>query len=224
MATISEIALEDDEELVVYARIDESREIARIHRHTWSNFHYIAADDEYDTVETGSFTQFPFRLAWAITVHKSQGKSFSKVHIDLGARAFAAGQTYVALSRARSLTHLSLERHLTRSDIYVDEALIGFFAKITESGTINSDHARRKDPREIRTELADAIEKAHVMRIEYIHRNGHIGYRTIRGEGIAQKIYQREPYSALEGYCLETHKKCVFNIKNILDLSILDRS
>ncbi|MEV4776423.1 ATP-dependent DNA helicase [Microbacterium sp. LWH12-1.2] len=67
------------------------------------------------------FTQFPLRLAWAVTIHKSQGKTYERAIIDLGSGAFAPGQTYVALSRLTSLDGLYLSRALRPSDIRVDE-------------------------------------------------------------------------------------------------------
>lgn len=66
------------------------------------------------------FTQFPLRLAWAVTIHKSQGKTYERAIVDLGSGAFAPGQTYVALSRLTSLDGLYLSRPLRPSDIRVD--------------------------------------------------------------------------------------------------------
>ena len=76
-----------------------------------------------------SFTQFPLRLAWAITVHKSQGQTYNSVVIDMGRGAFVHGQTYVALSRCRSLDTLYLKRPLTFNDVIVDPAIINFMKK-----------------------------------------------------------------------------------------------
>ncbi len=74
----------------------------------------------------GSFTQYPLKLAWAMTIHKSQGKTFSNVIIDLGSGAFEFGQLYVALSRCTSLEGISLMKPVKPADIKVDERIVEF--------------------------------------------------------------------------------------------------
>lgn len=71
----------------------------------------------------GKYTQIPLTLAWAVTIHKAQGLSFDDVRVDMGRAAFAPGQAYVALSRARTLDGLSLARPLTEDDFFVDPAV-----------------------------------------------------------------------------------------------------
>jgi hypothetical protein len=76
------------------------------------------------------FTQFPLRLAWAVTIHKSQGKTYDRAIVDLGPRSFAPGQTYVALSRITELEGLYLTRPLRPSDIIVDDNVRRFMSKV----------------------------------------------------------------------------------------------
>ncbi|MCB9235002.1 MAG: AAA family ATPase [Bacteroidia bacterium] len=97
---------------------------------TWEQLNYTF-DQEKETIEsniTGTFTQFPLRLAWAITVHKSQGQTFDKVWIDLGSSAFAHGQVYVALSRCRTLEGIFLKRPIRRNEIIIDPHVANFLA------------------------------------------------------------------------------------------------
>jgi ATP-dependent DNA helicase PIF1 len=95
-------------------------------------------DDKTQTVSTdviGSFTQYPLKLAWAMTIHKSQGKQFDRVIIDLGWGAFAHGQLYVALSRCKTLDGLILKKPVRPKDVIVDNRVIDFGMRLTQPQT-----------------------------------------------------------------------------------------
>lgn len=98
---------------------------------TWERYRYSysAATKTLKKDVVAEFTQFPLRLAWAVTIHKSQGKSYDRAIVDLGERSFAPGQTYVALSRITALDGLFLTRPLRPSDIIVDENVTRFMSK-----------------------------------------------------------------------------------------------
>jgi len=93
-----------------------------VEQHKWELFKY-KWNQESNVVETetaGSFSQYPMKLAWAVTIHKSQGKTFDSVLIDLGYGAFAPGQLYVALSRCKDLDGISLTKPIKRTDVIID--------------------------------------------------------------------------------------------------------
>ena len=111
----------------LYIITDDGQE-HEVEREMWENVRYRFNEQEKKIEEEllGTYTQFPVRLAWAITVHKPQGLTFKRVNIDLGGGAFAGGQTYVALSRCTSLEGLTLGQPIRRSDIFVNSHVTDF--------------------------------------------------------------------------------------------------
>jgi len=109
-------------------KVKINNKIYEVKKEKWDRIQYTYDDDHHEVLEeiTGSFKQFPMRLAWAITIHKSQGQTFEKVIIDMSLGSFAPGQLYVALSRCISLEGIELIRPIKKSDIIVNHQLIGF--------------------------------------------------------------------------------------------------
>lgn len=110
----------------------------------WENVKYEYDEKSKKVIEKviGAFKQYPLKLAWALTVHKSQGLTFENVVIDMGRGAFSAGQAYVALSRCRSLEGMSLMSPLSRRDIFVNPAVTAFSRGFNNQSYVNDALAR----------------------------------------------------------------------------------
>ena len=102
--------------------------IYKITQDTWEKFDYLIKDGQVIHEVVATFTQYPIKLAWAVTIHKSQGQTFEKAIIDLDKGSFAPGQTYVALSRVTSLDGLFLTRAINVSDVVFDQNIEDYFS------------------------------------------------------------------------------------------------
>lgn len=107
----------------------------------WSNYEKVVNEeaDEIENREVGCFVQFPIKLAWAITIHKSQGMTFDRMHFDLSGGVFASGQTYVAISRMRSLDGLTLSSAIMPHHIMVNPEVTEFYKTLNDYAVIDDE-------------------------------------------------------------------------------------
>ncbi len=137
--TIGVVTGIDEEKQLLYVATDDGEEY-EVERERWSNVKYTFNDNEkkIEEEEIGVYIQFPIRLAWAITVHKSQGLTFRSVNIDFTGGVFAGGQTYVALSRCTSLEGITLSEPIRREDVFVKSEVISFSRQFNNDATIQN--------------------------------------------------------------------------------------
>ena len=155
----------------------DSGESFLVTRCTWDAYSY-EFDEETRRMKkevVGTFTQFPIKLAWAITVHKSQGMTFDKMRLNLGQRMFADGQLYVALSRVRSLDGLFLSRDVYPWDVRTSQEILAFASGYNNKQQIDSEIESGKAVYEaLRKNDYDEAAKRYLMLVEKYAREGEV--------------------------------------------------
>ena len=181
----------------------ENGELVDVAPNTWEmyKFSYDSKNNKIITQTSGSFTQYPIILSWAITIHKSQGKTFNKVIVDMGRGSFAHGQTYVALSRCTTLSGLVLRVPIKKSHILLDWKVVKFLTsfqyqlsdnnisldvkieylkkKLDEQGSCDITYLKSNDEKTKRTIWPREIGKMEYLGKEFI---GVIADDDLRGE------------------------------------------
>ena len=133
------IGFDDEDDAKIYVRTENGLDVM-VEPAAWSNmrYHFNEVEKKIEEEEIGRYEQYPIRLAWAITVHKSQGLTFNQVKIDFTGGVFAGGQTYVALSRCTSLEGISLQEPIRQSEIFVRNEVKQFARQYNNQNTIHT--------------------------------------------------------------------------------------
>ena len=143
------IGFDDEDDAKIYVRTETGLDVM-VEPAAWSNmrYHFNEVEKKIEEEEIGRYEQYPIRLAWAITVHKSQGLTFNQVKIDFTGGVFAGGQTYVALSRCTSLEGISLQEPIRPSEIFVRNEVKQFARQYNNQITINTALTQSKADRQ----------------------------------------------------------------------------
>ncbi len=133
------IGFDDEQDSRIYVRTESGNDVM-VEQVAWSNmrYHFNETEKKIEEEEIGRYTQYPIRLAWAITVHKSQGLTFNQVKIDFTGGVFAGGQTYVALSRCTSLEGISLQEPIRHNEVFVRSEVKQFARNYNNQNVIHS--------------------------------------------------------------------------------------
>ena len=133
------IGFDEDDDAKIYVQTENGQDVM-VEPAAWSNmrYHFNEVEKKIEEEEIGRYEQYPLRLAWAITVHKSQGLTFNQVKIDFTGGVFAGGQTYVALSRCTSLEGISLQEPIRQNEVFVRNEVKQFARHYNDQSTINT--------------------------------------------------------------------------------------
>ena len=204
---------DDEGEDVIVADLDNG-DTARITPYTWKIYRFFLDKEELHSEEVGSFKQYPVRLAFAVTIHKSQGKTFENVIIDIGRGTFAHGQMYVALSRCTTLDGIILKQPLKKSHILMDWQVVKFLTGIQYAQSAKS---LSRDDKLLM--IQKAIDEKLDIEILYLKGQDKKSRRTIRPLRVGNMEYKGYPYVGMEAFCLARSEKRIFNVDKILDIS-----
>ncbi|MBI5299848.1 MAG: AAA family ATPase [Deltaproteobacteria bacterium] len=186
--------------------------------YTWEMFRhgYDSRLKSLTTETIGTFTQYPLKLAWAVTIHKSQGKTFDHVVIDTGRGIFASGQMYVALSRCRSLDGMILKKPLTRGQALIDWAAVKFLTGFQ--------YARSEEylPLSKKMEMIrEAIENGSELEMIYLKASDVKSKRRVRPIEMGEMEYAGKTFPGLRAFCKERGEERTFRVDRILEMKVV---
>ena len=202
-------------EPVIAARLSSGEEV-EITPYEWEIFRFFIEDGQLQSEVIGTFTQYPIMLAWAVTIHKGQGKTFEKVIIDIGRGTFAHGQMYVALSRCTTLDGIILKKPIHKNHIWMDHKIVNFLTKYQ--------YKKAEQVCSVDEKIAiieRAIQNKSALRIVYLKPNDEKSKRTIEPKEVGEMEYNNVKYIGLQAFCLKRNEDRVFRVDRILEIEEL---
>ena len=194
-------------------RLQDREDTVHVYPHTWEVYRFGVEGESIVSEPVGTFTQYPFRLAWAITIHKSQGKTFDHVTIDIGRGTFAAGQIYVALSRCTSFKGIILKTPIGKQNIRTDSRIFGFMAGH------RSREAEKTLPKAEKIEqIEQAIRKKSVLEIVYLKGDNTETTRSVHPLTLGQEIFKGKPFLGMKALCSLRQEERMFSVERILEI------
>ncbi|MBI5078560.1 AAA family ATPase, partial [Candidatus Saganbacteria bacterium] len=212
--TLGKIKKIGKDEIIVELRDGRLEAVGRFE---WEIFHFELNRDSgrLESEVIGSFVQFPLKLAWAITIHKSQGKTFDHVIIDLGRGTFAHGQLYVALSRCTGLKGITLKQPVKKQHIFMDYRVVKF---VTAYQYALSD---KKCPVDDKIMIInEAIKSGAKLKITYLKARDEKSRREIIPVEIGEMTYKDKSFLGIKAFCLKRSEDRVFRVDRILEMEV----
>jgi ATP-dependent DNA helicase PIF1 len=201
---------------VIIAELAEGEEV-KITPFTWEIFRFFVEAGRLQSEVIGKFTQYPLMLAWAVTIHKGQGKTFDRVIIDIGKGIFAQGQMYVALSRCTTLGGIVLKKPALKKHIWTNYQVMNFLTKYQYK------KAEQALPAGSKIEvIRKAIEDEASLEIVYLKPSDEKTTRVVRPEAVGEMEYRGKKYLGMRAFCLKRNEERTFRIDRILEIEVLD--
>ncbi len=215
MGTIEKIRSSDGK---IHVRL-ETGTVVPVAPYTWEIFEYTydRRTSRITTKVKGTFTQYPITLAWAITIHKSQGKTFERVIIDLDRGTFAHGQMYVALSRCTSLEGLVLRRPVKRGHVMLDRKVVEFMR--TFHHRLEGDGQSEQEKERL---LSEAASRGGRVKIVYLKGTGEKSTRIVEPSYLGSLEYAGRTFKGIIAFDhLRKAERC-FRLDRILRVEPCD--
>ena len=165
----------------------------------------------------GSFTQYPLKLAWAVTIHKSQGMTFDNVIIDIGRGTFCHGQLYVALSRCTTLEGIVLKIPVSKKNILMDRRVVEFVTKYQYHLA-----EKRLPLHEKISFIEEAIKTGKQLEIVYLKTKDEKSRRIITPLSVGELEYSGKRFPGLKAFCTKRMDERVFHIARILEMRVME--
>jgi len=179
----------------------------------WEIYNYFVEGTQLKSEVVGTFTQYPLMLAWAVTIHKSQGKTFERVVIDFGRGTFAHGQAYVALSRCTTLNGIVLLKPFRQQHILTDYDVVRFLTRFQYR------KAEQANPVESKLALIGrAIGRRTPLRIVYLKPDDEKSSRVVIPLNTGEMEYRGKTFLGLRAFCLTRQEQRTFRIDRILEI------
>jgi ATP-dependent DNA helicase PIF1 len=201
---------------IIIADLADGEEV-EITPFTWEIFRFFVEAGGLQSEVIGTFTQYPLMLAWAVTIHKGQGKTFDRVIIDIGKGTFAHGQMYVALSRCTTLAGIVLKRPALKKHIWTNYQVMDFLTKYQYK------KAEQSCPVDDKIDvIRKAIGNKLSLEIVYLKPSDEKTTRVVMPEAVGEMEYRGKKYLGMRAFCLKRNEERTFRIDRILDIEVLD--
>lgn len=211
IGVIEAMKKDEDDETYLEVRLQDDKELVTVTPFTWEVYRFALEGGMIVSEPVGTFTQFPFRLAWAVTIHKSQGKTFDRVVIDLDRGTFVAGQMYVALSRCTSFEGIVLKTQIRKNHIRTDFRIFDFL----------TGYQYRKSEAELSLDgkmelIRKAIKEKARLSMTYLKANDTKSERTVIPITVGTASYQGKEYPGMKAFCTKAGEERMFRVDRIL--------